>query len=94
MAEFVYNNSTTSGNGMSLFYANYGFHPIAGNLAKTGLLNPASKAYAHRIHTIHDKTRKGLEEAQERMHQYTDPSRKEPPAYQVGDLVMLSRCNI
>jgi len=28
------------------------------------------------------------------MRQYTDPSRKPPPAYQVGDLVMLSGRNI
>jgi len=28
MAEFTYNNSTTTGNGMSPFYANYGFHPV------------------------------------------------------------------
>jgi len=29
----------------------------------------------------------GLEEVQERMHRYTDPVRKEPLAYQVGDLI-------
>jgi len=33
MAEFAYNNSTTTGNGMSLFYANYSFHPVAMNPA-------------------------------------------------------------
>ena len=31
MAEFPYNNSITAGNGMSPFYANYGFHPAAAN---------------------------------------------------------------
>jgi len=67
MAEFAYNNSTTSGNGTSPFYANYGFHPIAGNLAMTGPLNPTRKVYAHWMHAIHDETWKGLEEAQERM---------------------------
>jgi hypothetical protein len=29
IAEFAYNNSVTSGNGISPFYANYGFHPQA-----------------------------------------------------------------
>jgi len=43
---------------------------------------------------VFEETKKGLEAAQERMHRYTDPARKEPPAYQVGDLVMLSGRNI
>jgi len=67
MAEFVYNNSITAGNGMSPFYANYGFHPMAMDPASTKPLNPASKVYAHWMNTMHDKSRKGLEEAQERM---------------------------
>jgi len=94
MAEFAYNNSTTTGNGMSLFYANYGFHPVDTGPASTEPLNPASMIYAHWMQAVHDESQKGLEVAQERMRQYTDPSRKPPPAYQVGDLVMLSGRNI
>jgi len=94
MAEFAYNNSVTVGNGMSPFYANYGFHPVAMDLASTEPLNPASKVYTHWMHTVHDESRKGLEEAQERIRRYTEPNRKTPPAYQVGDLVMLSGRNI
>jgi len=47
MAEFAYNNSVTTGNGMSPFYANYGFHPVAIDLASTEPLNPACKVYTH-----------------------------------------------
>jgi len=94
MAEFAYNNSTTTGNGMSPFYANYGFHPAAMNPASTEPLNPASQVYAHWMHAVHDESRKGLEDVQERMRRYTDPARKEPSAYQVGDLVMLNGRNI
>jgi len=94
MAEFAYNNSVTAGNGMSLFYANYGFHPMAMDPASTEPLNPASKVYAHWVNTVHNESRKGREEAQERMQRYTDPTRKQPPAFQVGDLVMLSGRNI
>jgi hypothetical protein len=46
------------------------------------------------MHTVYDEARKGLEAAQERMRRYADPDRKEAPAYQVGDLVMLSGRNI
>ena len=94
IAEFAYNNSTTAGNGMSPFYVNYGFHPVAMGPASTEPLNPASKVYAHWMHTVHDESRTGLEEAQERLRRYTDPNRKEPPAYQVGNLVMLNSRNI
>jgi len=46
------------------------------------------------MHTVHDKSRRGLEEAQERIRRYTDPKRTEPPTYQVGDLVRLNGRNI
>jgi len=94
MAEFAYNNSATTGNGMSPFYANYGFHPAAVGPASTEPLNPASTAYALWMQAVHEEARKGLEEAQERMRRYTNLERKEPPAYRVGDLVMLDGCNI
>jgi len=94
MAKFAYNNSTTKGNGMSPFYANYGFPPAARNPASMEPLNRASQVYAHWMHAVHDESRKGLEDPQERMRRYTDPARKEPPAYQVGDFVMLNRRNI
>jgi hypothetical protein len=52
MAEFAYNNSTTTATGLSPFYANYGFHPTTSNPAAGNSLNPASKVYAHWIHTV------------------------------------------
>jgi len=94
MAEFAYNNSTTTGNGMSPFYANYGYHPVTTGPRLTEPFNPASTVYAHWMKAIHDKSREGMEEAQEGMRRYTDPGRKPLPAYQVGDLVMLSGRNI
>ena len=42
MAKFTYNNSTTAGNGISPFYATYGFHPVAMDPASPEPLNPAS----------------------------------------------------
>jgi len=94
MAEFAYNNSVTMGNSISPFYANYGFHPTAINLASTEPLNPASKAYAYWMHTVHTESCKGLEDVWERMRLYTDPDRTKPMAYQVGDLVMPNGRNI
>jgi len=92
--EFAYNNSVTTGNGMSPFYANYGFHPVAMGPASMEPLNPGSQIYTHWMQTVHEESRKGLEDTQERMRRYTDPTQKEPPVYQVGDLVMPNSRNI
>jgi len=96
MAEFAYNNSVIMGNGVTPFYVNYGFHPRTINPPdeKDEPVNPASTVYGHWMTAIHDLARKGLEAAQERMRRYTNPDRKPPPAYQVGDLVMLNGRNI
>jgi len=94
MAEFAYNNSVTIGNGMTPFYANYDVHPAAIDPPSQEPLNPASMFYGHWIQTVHKESWQGLEAAQERMRRYADPARKEPPAYQVGDLVMLNGHNI
>jgi len=96
MAEFAYNNSVTTGNGISPFYPNYGFHPRTLNPPEESEepVNPASTVYAHWIKAIQDEARRSLEAAQERMRRYTDQARKESPAYQVGDLAMLNGRNI
>jgi len=47
MAEFAYNNSVTMGNGVSPFYANYGYHPATIDPPSSEPLNPTSTVYAH-----------------------------------------------
>jgi len=94
MAEFAYNNSTTNASGISRFYPNYGFHPTVTNPAAVLPLNPVSFAYGHWMHAVHGEARKRLDKTRERRRQYTDPHRKEPPVYQVGDVVMLNGRNI
>jgi len=93
MAEFAYNNSVTTATGMSPFYANYGFHPTAANPTAASSRKPASMAYAHWMYSVDEDVVKALEAAQERMRGYANSHRKDNPAYQVGDLVMLSRKN-
>jgi len=94
MAEFVYNNSVMVGNGMTPFFANYGFHPATIDHPTGEPLNPASTIYAHWMQAIQEESRQVQEAAQERMRRYADPAQKIPPAYQVGDLVMLNGRNI
>lgn len=46
------------------------------------------------MHGIYSESQKGLEAAEEWMQLYTNLTRKEPPAYWVGDLVILNGHNI
>jgi len=94
MAEFAYNNSVTISIGVMPFYANYRFHPAILDPPNHEPLNPASRVYRYWMRMVHDESRKGREAAQERICWYTNPTRKELPVYQIGDLVMLSGRNI
>jgi len=46
------------------------------------------------MHTVHGEARKTLDKTREWMCRYTDPHRKKPAVYQVGDQVMLNGRNI
>ena len=53
-------------------------------------MNPASSTYAHWMISTIEETKKALATTQEKMAKYTNKHRTESPAYQIGDLVMLS----
>ena len=57
-------------------------------------MNPASYAYAHWITGALDRGKKALEAARDRMTKYADTRRTPPPAYMVGDAVMLSTAHL
>ena len=90
LAEYAYNNSTTTATQLSPFYANYGFHPRTNWPVEMESKNPASKNYAHWMTNVHELCISRLEQTRERMGRYYDRAHKEPPPYGVGDLVMLN----
>ena len=57
-------------------------------------MNPASHAYAHWISGALDQGKKALEAVWKRMTKYADTRRTLPPAYKVGDGVMLSTVHL
>jgi hypothetical protein len=72
MAKFAYNNSVTNATGLSPFYVNYGYYPIASNPTVTAMHNPTSKAYAHWMHTVHESAKLALGKAREQMKKYAE----------------------
>ena len=94
MAEHAYNNSMTTATGTTPFYANYGRHPETINPQAQDVMHPVSHAYSHWMIGIVEEGRNALDATRQRMIRYTDPKRKEPPPYSVGDAVMLSSRNL
>ena len=76
------------------FYTNYGRHPETLNPQRTEVMNPAAYAYAHWIKGAFENGKIALEAARKRMSENTDNRRIYPPAYKIGDPVMLSTRHI
>ena len=90
MTEHAYNNLITSRTRMTLFYTNYRRHPESQNPQRTEVMNLASYAYTPWIAGPQDRGKTALEAARERMTKYANTRRTPPPAYEVGDALMLS----
>lgn len=94
MAEFAYNNSTTSATNMSPFYANYGYNPRATGPGISTVTHPASKVYHHWMKSIFEDCTKALHKTRENMSRYADSRRLDPPKLKVGDKMMLDARNL
>jgi transposase InsO family protein len=95
LAEFAYNNSTTSAHGMTPFYANYGYHPSTGTTpTETNILSANLVAYGHWMKAVVENCKKELEKTSKQMKKYVEQSRIEPPSFEPGNLVMLNEKHI
>lgn len=94
MAEFAYNNLITQATRMSLFYANYGWHPGSMNPASIPNIKDEDMEYIHHLLSVQELVKKNLKTTQERMKKYADLKWKDAPEYNVGDLVILDGRNI
>jgi len=94
LAEHAYNNSTTNADGMSPFYANYGFHPQTEWMREREVQNPGAGLYAHWMQVTHQHARKVLEQTRDEMSKYYYRKARQQKDIEVGDLVMLNAKHI
>ena len=94
MTEFSYNNSITSATGLSLFYANYGYHPETHWLVPRVSQNPAANIYIYWLQEVHQQCLERLERTRNQMGKHVDPHRAEHPPFQTGDKVLINAKNM
>jgi hypothetical protein len=97
LAEFAYNNAKHSATQVSPFFANFGYHPrcsIKVTSPQGVSTSPAAEDLVTKFKRIHSQIRSDLAEAQASYKKYYDAHAKEPPQFQIGDKVWLSRRNI
>ncbi|KAF8750752.1 hypothetical protein RHS01_09200 [Rhizoctonia solani] len=94
LAEFAYNNRTSSSSQQSPFYANYGFHPTFEPRINSDTTVPAAEDLSARLSLIHDELRAELTHSQADAAQQFNRSVKPAPNFTIGDRVWLLRRNI
>ncbi len=94
LVEFAINNSVSPATGYTPFFLNYGRHPrVFLDHAMPRIATPTAKERIQQLRESLDDARTLLQEAQNRLVNQEDKHRRAPPAYKVGEKVMLSTAN-
>src|SRR5258708_1233810 len=87
LAEFTYNNAVSATTGISLFFANKGYHPrLLMNLLAPSLSSEAQH-YMADLDQLHSQLKVLITEAQECYQKAADRQRMPSPAFRIGDHV-------
>lgn len=89
LAEFAYNNATHSSTTMSPFFANKGYNPTI-DISLTGVTEKSHRVAIGDLHKLIEHARSQIKIALATNEKYTNPKRKEPPIYKIGDKAWLS----
>jgi len=92
LAEFAYNNARHESTKMTLFYANYSYHP---RFLAEPIFTSVSTAddFSNLLHEVHDRLVENMKGAQNLMAHYYDAKHK-PVEFSPSDLVWLNASNI
>ncbi len=95
LAEFAYNNSTSTTTGKTPFFVNHGYHPVASfSLPKSSSSVPYASDFTKLIHDTHDQVREMIAKAQENQKRYFDKGVSQAPSFSVGQKVWLSSLHL
>ncbi|SOV01667.1 uncharacterized protein UDID_18169 [Ustilago sp. UG-2017a] len=97
LAEFSYNNAEHASTQLTLFFANYGYHPrfsFDNTDPASPALFPAARSYADQLKQLHEYVHGELVKANSQSAEQFDKHRLPAPQFQPGDRVWLSADNI
>ena len=95
LAKFSYSNSKHSATSLTLFFANYGFHPRMSLLSPSpDSRTPAADSYVHQLREVQDILQRGLKKSKEAMERPANQRCRAAPNLVVGQKVWLLRRHI
>jgi len=89
LAEFAYNNAPSTTTGVSLFFANKGYHLNLAVHPERDLSSAQAREYAVDLESLHEYLREEMAAAQKRYQGPADARRSPAPNFKVGDQVFI-----
>jgi len=88
--EFAYNDTKQSSTKETLFYLNYGYHPV-GTYRHAETTTPHVEDYVSYLHRLQEAARDAIQDAQTVQERYANQHRQPAPLIKEGDWVLLRR---
>src|SRR6266481_3635591 len=87
LAEFAYNNATNETTGVSLFFANKGYHPSFAMEPNEQVSSPEAQHFILDLDDLHMELKQSITRAQEHYQKYADEHRSPAPPLKIGNRV-------
>jgi len=89
LTEFTYNNAPSATTGVSLFFANKGYHPNLAVHPERDLSSAQAREYVVDLESLHEYLHEEMAAAQKRYQGPADARRSPAPDFKVGDQVFI-----
>src|SRR5260221_9460346 len=87
LAEFAYNNATNEMTGVSLFFANKGYHPSFATEPNEQVSSPEAQRFILDLDDLHTELKRSITRAQEHYQKYADEHHSPAPLLKIGNQV-------
>jgi len=89
LVEFAYNNAPSATTGVSLFFANKGYHSNLSMYPERDIASFCARDFVLNLDELQDTLKEEIAKAQRQYQSSADSRRQQPPDFQVGQLVFV-----